>query len=147
MFGCFPVSVPRYTCKKGLDLVSPSTSIFSGLFGDEERLNTNYKTFDDLLSDAATGTLPAYSVVEPQYISLGANDLHNDMHPGELTDSHFSWYIRPPIWKAEDLILSLYEGLFVKGKNPHPHTARHHFRRARRLIRPCTAAQCSRTQP
>ena len=107
-----------YTCARGLDLVGPSTSIFSGLWGDEERLSTHYRTFDTLLTDAANGTLPGYSVIEPQYISLGPNSLHNDLHPAELSDTETKFFIRPPIWKAEELILQLYEALFVNGKNP-----------------------------
>jgi phospholipase C len=71
---------------------------------------TNYRDYDkDFIADAAAGTLPAYSFIEPRYFAnTVANQLPNDQHP-----PHNLAY-------GEELIASVYNA--VRGGPAWPHT-------------------------
>lgn len=96
-----------YTHAAGLDMIH---ALFHGLFEHPELRRRRYRDVDDLERDVRHNNLPAFSFVEPLYISLprhGKFCLHNDHHPGELKDQIQYWFKRPPVWEADRLILKV----------------------------------------
>lgn len=79
-----------------------------------ERFATNFVTTDRFMEDAASGTLPAYSFIEPNLI-YG----HNDMHPG--FDALFpGMTLDPPssLIGGEDLLARVYNAV-RSSSSPH----------------------------
>ena len=100
-----------YTEIKLLDI---SSKLFADLFGRRRRKShPQYKLMHQFHEDAKSGHLPAYSFIEPRYISVNRNKLHNDMHPSEIKKELGPYVVRPPVWNAQELIADIFEALFV----------------------------------
>lgn len=82
------------------------------------------KTIEQFKEDAKNGQLPSFSFIEPLYEPAVPNTSHfffktyvpkshNDQHPHH----EYGFSYRPTMREGEQLILDLYESLFVTGKN------------------------------